>query len=81
MTYIRIMHSIADDLRAESRRDLSGRTPAERVVVALALGARDLGLFADAQDPPLGRRVAARLLERRRQAGRRRSRCLEELIG
>jgi hypothetical protein len=75
------MHSVADRLRAESRADLSPRTPAERVVLALALGARDLGLFADAQVPPLDRRVAARLLERRRQAGRRRSRCLEELIG
>jgi hypothetical protein len=81
MTYIHSMHSVADDLRAEIRRDLSGRTPAERVAVALVLGGRDVGLFAEAHDPPLDRRVAARLLERRRQAGRRRSRCIEELIG
>jgi hypothetical protein len=75
------MHSVADHLRDESRRDLSRLTPAERVVLALALGARDLGLFADAQIPPLDRHGAAQVLERRRQAGRRRSRCLEELIG
>ena len=75
------MHSVADRLRAESRSDLALRTPAERVVLALALGARDLGLFAGAQVPPLDRHAAARLLERRRQAGRRRSRCVEELIG
>jgi hypothetical protein len=75
------MHSVADRLRAESRIELSHRTPAERVVLALALGARDLGLFADAQLPPLDQHVAAQILERRRQAGRRRSRCLEELIG
>jgi len=81
MTYIRIMHSVADDLRAESRSDLARRTPAERVVIALALGRRDVGLFADAQDPPLDRHVAGRLLDRQRQAGRRQSRCIEELIG
>jgi hypothetical protein len=75
------MHSVADDLRAESRRDLARRSPGERVVVALALGARDLDLFADTQAPPLDRAVAAQLLDRRRQAGRRPSRCLEELIG
>src|SRR5687767_4175305 len=81
MPYIRSMHSVADDLRAESREDLARRTPAERVVVALTLGARDLALFAGAQAPPLDPRVAAQVLERRRQSGRRPSRCLEELIG
>ena len=81
VTYIGVMHSVADDLRVESRRDLCRRTPAERVVIALALGRRDLRLFADSQDPPLDRHAAARLLERQRQAGRRPSRCIEELIG
>jgi hypothetical protein len=32
--------------------ELSRRTPAERVTLALTLGDRDLGLFADAQAPP-----------------------------
>ena len=55
--------------------------PAERVRLALALGARDLEAFRLAQDPPLEPAEAARILERRRQAGRRPSRCLQELIG
>jgi len=75
------MRSVADLLRAEDREELQALTPAERVALALALGARDLEAFRAAQSPPLDPAEAARVLERRRQAGRRRSRCIEELIG
>ena len=75
------MRSVADLLRAHDREELQALTPAERVSLALALGARDLETFRTAQSPPLDPAEAARELERRRQAGRRRSRCIEELIG
>ena len=75
------MRSVADLFRAEDQRELWALTPAERVALALALGARDLETFRAAQSPPLDPAEAARELERRRQAGRRRSRCIEELIG
>ncbi len=75
------MRSVADLFRAEDQKELQALTPAERVALAFALGARDLEAFRGAQKPPLGAAEAARVLERRRQAGRRRSRCIEELIG
>lgn len=75
------MRSVADDLRDEDRRALLAMTPGQRLRLALALGARDLEAFRLAQDPPLDRADAARVLERRRQAGRRPCRCLDELIG
>jgi hypothetical protein len=75
------MESVADRLRAEDRAALRALSPAGRVALALALGARDLEAFRLAQDPPLEPAQAARVLDRRRQAGRRRSRCLEEIIG
>ena len=75
------MRSVADLFRAEDQRELRALTPAERVALALALGARDIETFRAAQSPPLDPPEAARVLERGRQAGRRRSRCIEELIG
>lgn len=75
------MRSVADELRDEDRAALAAMTPAERVALALALGDRDLETFRLAHAPPLEVDEARRILERRRQAGRRRSRCLEELIG
>ncbi|MGH7356492.1 MAG: hypothetical protein ACRELS_18190 [Candidatus Rokuibacteriota bacterium] len=75
------MRSVADRLKAEERKALAALTPAERVALALALGARDLEAFRLAHQPPLSPVDAARELERRRQQGRRPSRCLEELIG
>ncbi len=56
-------------------------TPSERVALALALGARDLEAFRSAHRPVLDGNDAARLLDRRRQATRRRSRTVEEIIG
>lgn len=75
------MRSVADRLKAEDREALAALTPAERVALALALGARDLEAFRLTHQPPLELAAAARELERRRQQSRRPSRCLEELIG
>ena len=55
-------------------------TPAERVALALSLGARDVEIFRAAH-PELSAEEARRILDRQRQAGRRPSRCIEELIG
>ncbi len=54
-------------------------TAAQRVALALALGERDIEAFRLAGK--LDSEEAARLLDRRRQAGRRPSRCLSELVG
>jgi hypothetical protein len=75
------MRSVADRLRIEDRQGLRALTPAERVELALALGARDLESFRWALQPALDPQAAARILERRRQASRRRCRAIEELIG
>lgn len=75
------MWSVADRACEEDRTALAALSSGERVRLALALGARDLELFRPAQRPPLSRDEAARLLDRRRQAGRRHSRAVEDLIG
>lgn len=75
------MRSVVDRLRGEDRAALLAITPDERVALALALGARDLESFRLAHQPALGSEEAARVLERRRQATRRHSRAIEELIG
>lgn len=73
------MRSVADDLRDEERQAVLALSPAERVALALALGRRDLELFRAAQRPRLSRGDAAWRLDRQRQAGRRRSGCIEAL--
>jgi hypothetical protein len=75
------MRRIADLLRTEERRALAELEPAERVKLALRLGARDLESFRLAQNPPLDAAEADRALRRRRQQARRPSRCVQELIG
>jgi hypothetical protein len=75
------VHRLADLLRADERRALATLDSAERVRLALRLGARDLETFRLAHEPPLGRDEADRELRRRRQAARRPSRCLRELAG
>lgn len=75
------MRSVADRLRSEDRAAVLALSSTERIRVALALGARDLVNFRSAQNPPMDAMTAARILERRRQAGRRPSGCVEELIG
>jgi hypothetical protein len=74
------MRSVADLLKLEDRRVLAALDAGERVALALRLGARYPKTFRCAQDPPLTP-AADRLLRRRRQQGRRPSRCLQELIG
>jgi hypothetical protein len=73
------MRSVADLLRAEDRAFLASLSAGERVALALALGRRDLEAFRLAHEPPLQPAEAARVLGRRLQAGRRPSRCIEEL--
>ena len=75
------MRSVAHRLRAEDRAAAMALTPAERVALAFALGERDLEIYRAAHHPPLTREEAARRLDRQRQAGRRPSRCMQELIG
>lgn len=67
--------SVADLLRAEDRTAGADLTPAGRVALALALGARDLDLFRAGQTPTPLPEEARRQLEVRRQAGRRPSRA------
>ena len=54
-------------------------SPAERLDLAFSLGEEDLESFRATHG--LDRRTAIRLLERRRQATRQPSACLERLIG
>jgi hypothetical protein len=75
------MRSVADALRCEDREALAALTAGARVALALRLGARDLDAFRLSQRPPLSPDDADRLLRRRRQQGRRPSRCLQELLG
>jgi hypothetical protein len=75
------MRSVADQLKAEDRRKLAALAPGERVRLALDLGARDLESFRLNQSSPLNPAEADRMLRRRRQLGRRPSRCALELIG
>jgi len=75
------VRSVAERLREDDRREMLSLTSDQRVALALRLGRRDLESFRLAHQPPLPVSEARRALERRRQSGRRRSRCLEELIG
>ena len=75
------MRSVADDIRDEHRRTPLALTATARLRLAFDLRDRSLDAFRLAHDPPLDRATAARVLQRRRQAGRRACRCLEEIIG
>jgi hypothetical protein len=75
------MRSVADDLRREDRAALDGLSVAERVALALTLGARDVETLRKAHRPPLSREEAVRLIERQRQSGRRDSACMRAVIG
>ncbi len=75
------MSDAAERLRARDRAEVARLAPAERVALALALGERDLEIFRLAHDPPLAPDEAVRRLQRRRQAGRRPSRCAERIVG
>ena len=71
--------SVADSLRESERLRVASLTTAERVQLALDLGRRSLESYCATSG--LTPERARRLLERRAQAGRRKSRCLEDLLG
>ena len=75
------MTNVGEALRAEDRGAALRMSPAERVRLALDLGARDLETFRVSHDPPLAWEEAARRLARQRQTGRRDSACMECLCG
>ena len=67
------------ELRDRDAAEVRAMSAAERLELAFRLGDDDLESFRAAHG--LGPQAARRLLERRRQATRRRSACLERLIG
>jgi hypothetical protein len=73
------MLSVADRLREEDRHAVRAMTADARVKLALALGRRDLEAFRSARGIDVA--TASRLLERRRQVGRRASACLAAVVG
>jgi hypothetical protein len=73
------VRSVADDLRRRDREAFAGLPLEERLRRVFEMG--EIGLEAFRQAQGVDRRTAIRLLQRRRQAGRRPSRCMEELIG
>jgi hypothetical protein len=73
------MHSVADDLRREDREAFAKLSLEERVRRVFEMG--EIGLEAFRQAQGVDRETAIRLLQRRRQAGRRPSKCMEEIIG
>ena len=77
--YTRDVKPLAVTLRERDAADVRDLTPDERLALAFRLGDEDLESFRAARD--LDRRTAIRLLERRRQATRQPSACLERLIG
>jgi hypothetical protein len=76
---LRGMRSVADDLREELHEELSRLPFEERIALVLQLGERGLEMFR--QSNGLDRETALRELQRRRQATRRPSRCMSEIIG
>lgn len=66
--YTRIMRSVADDLRDDTRRRMAELTPEARLSLALELGDADAQAFATAR--ALSLRDARNQLARARRAGR-----------
>lgn len=73
------MRSVADDLRRQDLEAFASLPLKERIRRVFEMG--EIGLEAFRQAQGIDRRTAIRLLQRRRQAGRQPSRCMEELIG
>ncbi len=73
------MRSVADEFREKDREAVLKLSVKERIELALQLGDEDLDLYCRTQG--LDRETAIRLLQRRRQAGRRPSKCITEIIG
>ena len=77
--YTRFVKSIASILRARDNDQVRCMTIEERRALAFRLGDEDLTSFRATHG--LDRSTAIRLLERRRQATRRPSACMERIIG
>jgi hypothetical protein len=73
------MKSVADELRAESIAATLAMTPDERVALAFRLG--DQAIADLARTRGISEEEAAWLIRAQRRAGRRYSRCIEELEG
>lgn len=73
------MKSVADELRKRDREAILKLTVEERMELAFKLGEEDLALFCQHQG--VDRETGIRLLQQRRQAGRRPSKCMSDLIG
>ncbi len=73
------MRSVADDLREELQEQTLQLSFEERMALCLRLGERGLEMYCHANG--LDRETAIRELQRQRQAGRRPSKCMTELIG
>ena len=73
------MRSVVDDLRRKTQDQVSKLSLEERLALAFELGEADLEIFCQTQG--VDRSTGIRLLQRRRQAGRRPSRCMTEIIG
>ena len=73
------MRSVADDMREELQDKMLLLPFEERMALALWLGERGLEMFRQASG--LDREAAIREIQRQRQAGRRSSKCMSELIG
>jgi hypothetical protein len=71
------MRSVADELRRRSTRTVAGLSPEERMRLAFELGEDDLEAFR--RKSGLDRVEAVRQLRRRRQSGRRPSKCMRAL--
>ena len=74
-----MMKSVASVLRSRTGATIRRMSPAERVKLAFRLGDEAVESFRATHG--LDRRTAIRLLERRRQATRQPSACLDRLIG
>ena len=70
--------SVADDSSDERRAGTARTTADERAALALDLGRRHLAIYADAHG--IDRQEALLRLQRRRQARRRPSACIEALL-
>lgn len=76
---LRLMKSVADALRAETLAETLAMTPDERLALAFRLG--DEAIEDLARSRGISRDAAAWLIRAQRRAGRRYSRCIEELEG
>ncbi len=73
------MKSVASDLRARTDAEIRRMSPAERLELAFRLG--DDAVKSLQASRGVDRQTAIRLIERRRQATRQPSACLDRLIG